>query len=503
MKRVLLLVALLLSIGIAVTLIRSTQSSSRQLSSAQRRELADALDVFAVDANAAALRLAAAIQIPTVSDTDWSAASRARFEQLHALLETFYPLAWSELTIEVIREGSLLLHWVGEDPALEPVLLMAHLDVVPIEAETESQWEHAPFSGAIADGKVWGRGALDDKGAALAWFEAIESMLAAGVRPQRDTWFAMGHDEEIGGHQGNGMIAALLAQRGLRFAFVLDEGGFSTQGLVPLTDGPLALIGVAEKGWMTVRLQATAPGGHSSVPEHPTAIERVAAAIARVEQALFPPRIDGATHAFLEWLAPETDFATRCVLSNLWWSESIVTSMLGQNAKTAAMIQTTYATTTIQGGVRENVLPSFAQAAINLRLLPGDSVPSTLETLRDAIDDDLIELVLDKDAREASAVSSVDCGAFQLLQRSIACIAPEAIVAPYLVVGGTDSIHYRALSDRIYRFQPYRLTAGDVGRFHGPNEFVAIEQHADVIRFCQLVLGGLGRELLASPTVLR
>lgn len=473
----------------ALLLVRASRLTSRQLPVELRSSLASTAAMVSIDAQAAAERLSALVRIPTLCSDPISPAERMRFEELHALLAKSYPRVWSELEVETVGDASLLLHWRGRADALDPVLMMAHLDVVPIEPRSESLWKYPPFGGAIVDGKVWGRGTLDDKGAVCAWLEAVELLLVAGKRPARSVYFAFGHDEEIGGRNGNGLIAAELAARAVHLEFVLDEGGYLTEGVVQLVDAPLALIGIAEKGYLSAELRTVAEGGHSSVPSHPGAIARLARALDRLESDPFPARVDGATRTFLEWIAPEVGLPQRTLLANLWLCEGLIAGQLCAQARTAALVRTTHAATQIQAGVRENVLPTLAEASVNLRLLPGDTIDSALARMREVIADAEVELRAAPGAREASVLSSADAPAFRALQRAIACIEEEAVVAPYLVVGGTDARHYEPIADQIYRFQPYRLTPENLSRFHGPNEFVSIEQHADVIRFCvQLLL---------------
>ena len=491
MARLTKLLAAGLLLLLLVALVRAARLGSRQVPRQRRLALAAQPDAPTIDAVAAARRLAEAVRIPTVSAAPLAAEDLARFEALHACFARNYPLTWSSLERELVNGASLLLYWPGRDLALDPILVMAHLDVVPVEPESADAWRHPPFEGVLAEGCVWGRGSLDDKGAACAWLEAVEAMLAAGEVPARSVYLAFGHDEELGGAQGNAEIARRLAERGRHLAFVLDEGGYLTQGLVSLVDGPLALVGVAEKGYLTVELQASSEGGHSSVPVHPTAIDSLARALATIEAQPAAARIDGATRAMLDWLAPEVGPWRRALLANLWLSEGPVVSTLAASPRSAALVRTTQAPTMIAGGVRENVLPTRASAQLNLRLLPGDTIESTLARLGQLVDDPSLELRALPGACEASAVSSARTPAFELIQRAIAAIDPEALVAPYLVVGGTDSRHYAGIAEQIYRFRPYRLTPESVARFHGPNEQVSIEQHADAIRFCLRLLRSL------------
>lgn len=220
----------------------------------------EAVDRVDVPAGAAS-RLSEAIQIQTISALPDEAVRKARFQAFQAFLEKAYPLVHAALTVEKLNEFGLLYAWKGKNPGLKPILLLSHQDVVPVEEGTEADWTYPPFSGAIEEGFIWGRGAWDDKSTLLASLEALEKMLSEGRQPERTLMLAFGHDEEVGGRQGAGEIAKYLENQGVQFEFVLDEGGVIGKGLVPGVAQPVALIGTAEKGYLTLELSAEGPGG--------------------------------------------------------------------------------------------------------------------------------------------------------------------------------------------------------------------------------------------------
>src|SRR5207249_3351114 len=282
----------------------------------------------AIDRDRAAEHLAAAIRFRTVSHQDPSEDDRAQFVGLRAFLARTYPKVHRSLVRELVNGDGLLYTWKGADASAKPVLLMAHQDVVPIEPGTEGRWAHPPFGGVIADGFVWGRGALDDKASLVFLMEAIESLLAEGFRPPQTVYLASGFDEEVGGLEGAARIAALLAQRGVRLDYVLDEGRFVSQGVVPGVQEPVASIGIAEKGYVSVELVAETEGGHSSRPPPETAIGLLAAAIDRLERHPMPARLHGAPRREMQALAPYMPFGKRLMLSNLWLFEPLVVRTL-------------------------------------------------------------------------------------------------------------------------------------------------------------------------------
>lgn len=437
-----------------------------------------------VDADAAARRLAGAIRHPTISFEDPAAFDPGPFAALHRYLAESFPRVHAELVRETIGGASLLYTWQGSRSELPPMLLLAHLDVVPVEPGTESSWTVPPFEGRIHEGHVWGRGAIDDKASVLAILEAAEALLARGFRPERTILLAFGHDEEIGGRSGAARIAEVLQSRGIRPELVLDEGGLVAEGIVASLRRPVAFVGIAEKGYLNLELSVEAEGGHSSRPPSETAIGILARAIRRLEETPFPPRISGPTAKTLEFLGPEMPWANRLALANLWLFGPAVRRALASEPSTNATIRTTLAATIFQAGVKANVLPRKARAVVNLRILPGDTVEGVTAAVERRISDPRVRVTpLGEDIDEPSPVSSPDTPVFGALQRTIAEIFPEAVVAPYLTIGATDSRHYARLSPNVFRFLPLRLRREDLVRIHGRDERIAIANYVEMIRF--------------------
>jgi carboxypeptidase PM20D1 len=441
----------------------------------------------------AAERLAEAIRIPTVSHEDSARFDAAAFTAFHQLLATRFPRAHAALRREVVAGHSLLYTWPGSDPRLPPLLLMGHMDVVPVEPGTEARWERPPFAGAVEGGYVWGRGAMDDKASVMGTLEAVEMLLAQGFRPRRTVLLAYGHDEEVGGH-GARTIAALLGRRGVRPWMVVDEGGVIGHGMMPGVDRPTALVGIAEKGFVSVELTARAEGGHSSMPPRHGSIGRLSAAIHRLEESPMPARLDGAALQLFSRVGPEMPFAQRAVFANLWLTRPLVIRTLEGAPGSNAIIRTTTAPTIFQAGTRENVLPSRARAVVNFRILPGDSVAGVVAHVRRVVNDTAVQVrAMEGFASEPSPVSRTDGEPYRLLERSIRQTAPDAVVAPYLVVGGTDARHYHALSQHVYRFLPIRMTSRDLERMHGTDERISVRDYQAGIRFYrQLLLNAAG-----------
>jgi carboxypeptidase PM20D1 len=487
MKRVLVvLVMLVLALG-AVLLLNAWRAQPAP-SVVERIELA-------LDEAALAQRLGAAIAIPTLSATPESPSLDA-FRELHALLGTNYPQLHATLSRETINEASLLYRWPGRADCA-PLVLAAHQDVVPIEPGTEDEWTHAPFSGAIADGYVWGRGAIDDKGSLVAILEAIEHLLGEGFVPACPILLAFGHDEEVGGERGAKAIAALLRTRGVAPAYVLDEGGALTQGTFAGLDLPLATIGVAEKGYLSVRLSARGEGGHSSMPPRRSAIGRVAAAVARLEQDRPAAALGPVQREQLTRIAPHLDFGKRVVLSNLWISAPLVESLLGAVPASDATLRTTTAPTLFRAGVKDNILAQQAEAIVNFRIRPGDSIQGVLAHVRATIDDAAVQVEPHGGFGSEPTLPAPWTGAaFVQIESALRRASPEAelVVAPYVTNGATDARHYADLTPNLYRFAPFKLMPDELAAFHGTDERIAIREYARAVRFYVALLRGFGTD---------
>jgi carboxypeptidase PM20D1 len=442
-------------------------------------------DLPAFDEARAARRLGEAIAIPTVSLS--TGGDPEAFDRLHALLRDRYPRVFSTLEVEAVGP-SRILRWRGREPDLEPVLLTAHLDVVPVEPGTEGAWTQPPFSGASEGGFVWGRGAMDDKTAVIGILEAVEAMLAEGTTPRRTIVIAFGHDEEVGGEEGAAAIARRLGESGERYAFVLDEGGAILSGGLPGVSQPVAFVGIAEKGYASVQLSVVGEGGHSSMPPARSAIGRLAEAVVRVEGSPMPLSLQGPTRAMLDTLAPHMSFGPRVAMANLWLLDGVVARVLASQPAANATVRTTTAPTMFDAGTAENVLASRAQAIVNFRILPGETVDDVLAHVRDVVDDPAIEVRCVGVCRDPSPVSPADGEGFTTIRRAIAHVFPDVLVAPHLVVGGTDARHYVALSDEVYRFLPIALDDADRSRLHGTDERISVAGLGTAVKFYATIL---------------
>ena len=480
MPRLFLLIALVL-LGFAALLV----GRAALLVPSPTTDSVAALDVAAdpVRALERAARLAGAIRIPTISHQDPSLFDPDAFQALHNYLEQTFPLVHANLERERVAQYSLLYRWRGRDPARQPYLLMAHLDVVPVIPGTEPNWQYPPFGGEIADGYIWGRGTLDDKFSVTAILDAVEGLLQAGFQPDQDVYLAFGHDEELGGDAGAAAIASLLESRGIDLAYVLDEGGAITDGALPGIDGKVALIGIAEKGFLSLELTTKAAGGHSSMPPPSTAIGVLSRAVTRLEANPFPMDPRHLETTFANYLAPHMSFEMQVLAANLW----LFGPLLATSDQMNAMLRTTTAVTMFNAGIKENVLPIDARAVVNHRIIPGETVASVTARVIEIIDDQSVSLT-PLTARDPSPVSDTDSTSFAALARTVRQLNQNVIIAPYLVVGGTDAKHFAGLSRNVYRFSAIVAEPDMMTRFHGTNERLAVDDYARLVSFYEQLI---------------
>jgi carboxypeptidase PM20D1 len=414
-------------------------------------------------------RLARMIRIPTVS-ADHADRGRSRFEEFASLLEELYPLAHTRLERERIGELGLLYRWRGASDR-DPLVLMAHVDVVP--AREGEGWSVPPFEGRVADGRVWGRGALDDKGPLLVVLEAVEHLLAAGFSPARDVYLSFGGDEEVFGGAAE-EIARTLAERGVAPWLVLDEGGAVVDAPLPFVPGRAAMIGLGEKGIVTLRLRVRGDGGHASAPRGDTAISRLACAVERLDAATFPPRAPATVARMLGVLGARATGPAGLGVRLLARFPRLAGPVLARmGAEPAALVRTTIAATRQSGGSADNVLPAEATATFNLRLVPGDTVGSVIGRVRRRIRDPRVTVEL-VDGSDPSPESPADGPAFDALRAAAEAAFPDALVVPYLMMQASDARHFHRRWLAVYRFAPLEMSATQRASIHGPDEHVEI-----------------------------
>jgi len=420
------------------------------------------------------------IKFKTISHIDASKSDSAVFAELLAYLKQRFPTVHEKLRSEKIGDKAILYTWQGSSTSLKPIMLVAHYDVVPNES---GEWQHEAFSGHIDDEFVWGRGAMDDKSAIVAIFHAIEKLIESDFSPQRSIILAFGGDEEIGGVSGAKKVTEHLLLKNVTPEFIHDEGMPITDGIMKGVNKPVAMIGIAEKGFVNVKLIATATEGHSSAPPQKTAVGILANAISKLEAAPMKASITKPIALLFDTLAKDMALPLGVVVSNRWLFESILTGQLEKQNSTNALIRTTMATTMIQGSQQANVLPKTANAVINVRILPGDSVDKVITYIKKIIGDEAVNVSILGGSGEPSSVSSIATVGYKAIANSISQIYPDILVAPSLLIAGTDSKHYKQLTENIYRFRPLWIKKEDISRFHGSNERIGIENLQQMTMF--------------------
>lgn len=429
-----------------------------------------------------AAHLSKAITFPTISYSDNSPVDTAAFKGYLDFVNESYPLVNSRLNKEIFNEFSLLYTWKGKNPSLKPVILMAHIDVVP--AGDTTAWNKPSFSG-INDGTyIWGRGTLDDKAGMISILEAMEKLLSEDFEPDRTIYLAFGHDEELSGFRGARTIAKALKDRGIETEFVLDEGMAITTGMVPMIKKPVALIGTSEKGYLSVRLSVEMPGGHSSTPEKESAIIVLNKAIYNLVNKQMKAKISGPVDDLIRYIGSEMPFYAKAIFANKWIFKGIILNIYQASGSGNALVRTTTAPTIIQAGVKDNLIPTKAEAVINFRILPEETSADVLTHIEKVVDDKRVKIyAIDEGKSEPAPVSPADVTGFTNIFTVIRQIYPEAAVAPTMMLSSSDSRYFSGVSKNIYRFAPIIVNSEDMARIHGPDERTRIEDFKRGIGF--------------------
>jgi carboxypeptidase PM20D1 len=426
------------------------------------------------------------IQFKTISWSDTTQPDSTQFIGMHQYLQTTWPLVHQTMQREVISKFSLLYHWKGKDPSLRPLLLLAHMDVVPVEDSSLSQWKADPFAGIIQDGYIWGRGSYDNKMNITSIMESAEKLLRAHFQPNRSIYIVLSHDEELAGKTGTRKVVELFEQRNIRPELAVDEGGIVTKEKVPDMKKPVALLGVAEKGYLTVQLQVKAEGGHSSMPAPETAIDILSKALSTLRQHPFEARLAPAQQDFVEYLGPELPFVKKMAFANTWLFKKLIIQQYEKTNVGNAMMRTTMAPTIIHAGVKENVVPSSASATINLRLLTDDSSQQVMDRIQQIVNDKRVTYTI-VTANEASSTTSATSFGYRQVEAAAKKTFPEVVAVPFLLIGGTDSHYFQHLCNSVVRFTP----AIDPTGLHDVNERISIANYQHALWFYEQLIRGM------------
>lgn len=431
-----------------------------------------------VDVERVAKHLSGAIQIPTISYPENEKIDWSQFEKFHKYLEDSYPLIHKTLERENVAEASLLYRWKGKNPDLEPIALLSHQDVVPIEPGTEGDWTHEPFSGYNDGEFIWGRGALDMKNHLIGVMEAVETLLEEGFTPERDVYLLFGQDEEVvaSGDSGARHMMETLKERGIHLDCIIDEGGailpVNIKGILENKD--LVGVGIAEKGYTDLEISVSAKGGHSSQPPKHSALGELANVIKDIENHQFKAEMLPFVEQLFSGLGRNCSYPARLITCNIPYLKPLIKAVMTQIPPAACLVRTTTGVTMAQGSPAANVLPQKATVTVNFRQMPGTTVQDVVDHIRKVCRNKDIEINVAK-AKEASKFSPTDSRAFNIIKELCMQESADNIVAPYLVMGGTDACNYEPICENIYRYAPYKVTIGLLRCTHGTNERIPVD----------------------------
>lgn len=439
---------------------------------------------LSVDTEEKAQRLARLIRCKTVSNKDESLIDQSEFVKFKETLKELYPTVYEKASPEEIA-GGLLFRIKGKS-SKNPSVLMAHFDVVPVNAD---KWEVDPFAGIIKDGFLWGRGTLDTKGTLFGVMEAAEGLLKKDFVPENDIYLSFGCNEEVAGNSCK-TIVKTLKERGVRPAFVLDEGGAVLSANISLFPHDIATVGIAEKGHMDVILTAKGQSGHSSQPPVHTAVGALSKAVCKIENHQFPMHLNEAVMYMIKGIAPYTPFGVRLIAANVWCFKPLIKFACKFNKTSAALLRTSMAFTQLWGSNGANVLASEAKANINVRLAPGCKSEDAVSRIVKIANDKNVTAQI-ANSVEATATTKPEGKYWDIIKGAVDYNFQNTVTAPYLMVGGTDSRYFGEISDTIYKFAPINCGAGLLGTIHSENERIRLDSIEPLINFFAVVIGNI------------
>lgn len=418
------------------------------------------------------------IRCKTISYNDPNLIDETEFEKFRSLLPELYPNIHDNCSRQFIGNTGILYRWMGKEEG-DPVVLMSHYDVVPVE---EDQWEKPAFGAILENGELWGRGTLDTKGTLCGIMEAAEKLIGEGFTPNHDIYFAFCGDEEVNG-ESCPAIVQWFEDQGIHIAMVVDEGGAVVDNVFPGVKGDCALIGTAEKGIMNVEFKAKSNGGHSSTPPVHTIVGELSQAVVNVEKKPFKRHLTKPVKEMLDTLGRHSGFGYKILFANMWLFEGLFDLVCKRSGgELNAMVRTTCAVTKMEGSKAYNVIPPTANVGMNLRLMGGDTVESAKAYLEKVVNNPKIEVSV-VNGTDPSPDSDTSCKEWKLLCQAVADTWKGAIISPYLMMAASDSRHYSRITDRVYKFSAMKMSKEERGMIHGNNERVPVETLVRAVEF--------------------
>jgi len=406
-----------------------------------------------------------------------------KFYEFRVLIKSLFPNIFSVCELEDF-DGSFLMRWKGTGGG-EPILLMNHHDVV----EATGRWSHGPFSGEIAEGKVWGRGALDTKGGLCAMLQAADEAAEQGFRPKRDIYFMSSCNEECSG-AGADAISRALKKRGVHFHMVLDEGGMILDEPISGAKGTFAIVGIGEKGCADLKFIARSSGGHASTPGKNTPLVRLGKFMRAVEKGgLFKAEISPAVAATFSSLSSSMQGPMKYLLGHSRLFTPILTRAIPRVSNTAgAMLKTTVAFTMARGSEGMNVLPNEAWVIGNMRYSHHQGREKSFKSIIHLAKKFDIETVVLNPGFD-SVLSDHKSEAFRQIGKAVASVfGTEVKTAPYVMTAASDSRYMSRVCENCFRFTPFRITSDQLDSIHGINENVDIASLAPAVDFYRYVI---------------
>lgn len=429
-------------------------------------------------------RFQAILRVPTISrkddSTDWAA-----FDSFLPTLKAEFPRIFERCQLTLINKYGVVLKWQGRDSSLQPVILMAHYDVVPVEGQ---DWTYPPFAAEIHDGNIYARGTVDTKCIITAVLEAMDALLIEGFAPERDIYFCTSNCEETSGDTTPKMVQ-WFAEQNIKPWFVLDEGGAILEKMPMGITNPFAMIGVSEKGLADIRLTATAKAGHASLPSKHDASVKLVEALHKIAKNPFPATLTPALQEMLRCFSDYVSAGMKLVFNNLWLFGPVVKKVMEGTPDTSAMIRTTAALTQLEGSSAINVLPEKATAGFSVRIAPQDSVASVLEHFRSVVGD--LAEVSCEGAQEPSPISDHRTKSYDYIKHTVAQVFPGVSAAPYIMNAATDSRHFAAICKEVYRFAGFVFTEEQRASIHSADEFMPVDAYLQGIEFYKALIRNL------------